>query len=163
MPVYEYQCDSCGFRKEQFWARISTAKDTIPCAECKDPMRKLVSAASFKFAHSEKQVRGAAPPNTGTSDDWDYDKAIGRDAEKKWGVIEKRGAEKDRVIRNEKGNGLDLKRNQLVPTVEGGYRPIKEEERIRVNEGRKIAAELNEAMSKKNKAQKSTLGSTDKV
>lgn len=126
-------------------------------------MRKLVSAASFKFAHSEKQVRGAAPPNTGTSDDWDYDKVIGRDAEKKWGIVEKRNSEKDRVIRHERENGLDLKRNQLVPTLEGGYRPIKEEERIRVNEGRKIAADLNDAMMKKDKTSKSNLGSTNKA
>lgn len=154
MPVYEYQCDSCGLRKEQFWARISTAKDSIPCVECKEPMRKLVSAASFKFAHSEKQVRGAAPPNTGTSDDWDYDKAIGRDAEKKWGVIEKRTSEKDRVIRQERENGLDLKRNQLVPTIDGGYRPIKEDERVRANAGREIAAKLNKALAKKFKSEK---------
>jgi putative FmdB family regulatory protein len=160
MPIYEYQCDSCGLREEKFWARISTAQDSIPCSSCKVLMRKLVSAASFKFSHSEKQIRGAAPPNTGTSDDWDYDKAIGRDAEKKWGIIDKRAAEKDRVIRHEKENGLDLKRNQLVPTTEGGYRPIKEEERVRANAGREIAAEINQALSKKGKVSKT--GSLDK-
>lgn len=162
MPVYEYQCDSCGLRKEHFWTRISIAKDSIPCPECEDPMRKLVSAASFKFAHPQSQVRGAAPPNTGTSDDWNYDKAIGRDAEKKWGVIEKRNSEKDRVIRHERENGLDVKRNQLVPTSEGGYRVIREEERVRANEGRKIASEINQALSKKIKEEKEASKNKDK-
>lgn len=154
MPIYEYQCDSCGLRKEHFWTRISIAQDTIPCVECQEPMRKLVSAASFKFAHSEKQIRGAAPPNTGTSDDWNYDKAIGRDAEKKWGIIEQRNQEKDRVIRHEREKGVVVKRNQLVPTADGSYRPIREEERVRANEGRKVADDLNQALSKKYKEQK---------
>ncbi len=153
MPVYDYQCDSCGLRKDHFWTRISIAKDTIPCPDCKTDMRKLVSAANFKFSHSASQTRGMAPPNTGTSDDWNYDKAIGRDAEKKWGVIEQRNSEKDRVIRHERENGLVLKRNQLVPTADGGYRPIKEEERVKVNEGRQVAADLNAAISKKNQPQ----------
>lgn len=151
MPIYEYQCDSCGLRKEHLWTRISIAQDTIPCAECGEPMHKLVSAANFKFSHSEKQTRGAAPPNTGTSDDWNYDKVIGRDAEKKWGIIEQRNADKDKVIRQERERGLDVKRNQLVHDGQGGYRTIKEEERLKVNSGRKIAADISEALSKKEK------------
>ena len=151
MPVYDYQCESCGLQKEHLWGRISLAQDTIPCPECAEPMRKLVSAANFKFSHSEKQTRGSAPPSTGTSDDWNYDKVIGRDAEKKWGVIEQRNSEKDRVIRHERENGVDIKRNQLVPNGEGGYRTIREEERVKANAGRKVAADLNAALSQKAK------------
>ena len=152
MPVYEYQCDSCGFQNEHFWSRISIAKDTIPCSECGEEMRKLMSASNFKFSHSESQTRGAAPPNTGTSDDWNYDKVIGRDAEKKWGEIAKRNSEKDRVIRHERERGLDVKRNQLVLDGEGGYRTIREDERLKANKGRKIAAEINDAASKRKKS-----------
>lgn len=148
MPIYDYQCDSCGLQKDHFWSRISIAKDSIPCPECGTDMRKLVSAPNFKFSHPESQTRGAAPPNTGTSDDWNYDKVIGRDAEKKWGVVEKRTSEKDRIIRHERENGLELKRNQLVLGAEG-YRPIREEERLKINEGRKVAADLNATLSEK--------------
>lgn len=149
MPIYDYQCSNCGLKKDHFWSRISIAKDSIPCPECDTPMRKLVTAASFKFSHSDTQTRGAAPPNTGTSDDWNYDKAIGRDAEKKWGDIEKRNSEKDRVIRHAREEGQALKRNQLVHDGEGGYRAIREEERVKAVEGREIAFELNKALSVK--------------
>ena len=146
MPIYEYQCDECGLRAEKLWGRISLAQDTIPCTECKTEMRKLVSATNFKFSHPQSQLRGAAPPSTGTSDDWNFDRVIGRDAEQKWEAINKRNAEKDRVIRHERENGLELKRNQLVLDKDG-YRPIKENERVRANEGREVAAELNKALT----------------
>ena len=148
MPIYEYQCDDCGIRKEKLWRRISTAKPTIPCPECEKDMRKLISAASFKFVHPASQTPGTLPPNTGTSDDFNYDKAIGRDAERKWKKIEKRNSEKDRVIRGERKSGRAVNRDQLVPTSEGGYRTITEGERVRANQNRKTAFDIAQAAKK---------------
>lgn len=147
MPLYEYQCNECGLRVEKLWSRISLAKDTIPCTSCSKEMVKLVSSVNFKFSHSASQLRGAAPPNTGTSDDWNYDRIIGRDSEKKWQTVEQRTSEKDRIIRQEKEKGLEVKRNQLVAMGEG-YRVITEPERIKVNAGRELAANLNQELSK---------------
>jgi putative FmdB family regulatory protein len=146
MPLYEYQCDSCGLKVEKLWRLMSVAKTkgTIPCEECGTDMRKLVSAASFAFKHGTSQTRGALPPNTGTSDDFNYDKAIGRDAEQKWKVHEQRNSVKDSVIRDERRAGRAVTREQLVPTSEG-YRTITEPERVRANQNRETAFKIANA------------------
>lgn len=154
MPVYEYQCDECGLRAEKLWKRVSTAKQTIPCEACGTDMRKLVSAANFTFSHPASQTRGIAPPNTGTSDDFNFDKAIGRDAEKKWKEVEKRDAVKDRHIRHEREAGRMVTRDHLVPKLDGSgeYRTITETERVKTNANRDTAFKIATAASKKNKA-----------
>lgn len=148
MPVYEFTCHSCGLRFDKLFRRMEST-DTLaetPCDSCGEPAYRQVTAAAFKFSHAPSQVRGAAPPNTGTSDDWNYDKAIGRDAEQKWKVVEKRDAEKARVIRQERENGLALTKGQLVRSQEdGSYRAITEAERQVVNERRTTAFEVAQA------------------
>lgn len=148
MPVYEFTCHSCGLRFDKLFRRMEgtdTLTDT-PCDSCGEPAYRQVTAAAFKFSHPSSQVRGAAPSNTGTSDDWNYDKAIGRDAEQKWKVVEKRDAEKARVIRQERENGLALNNGQLVRSQEdGSYRAITEAERQVVNERRTTAFEIAQA------------------
>lgn len=150
MPVYEYQCDQCGLRAEKLWKRVSIAQDTIPCEECGTDMRKLVSAANFAFKHPASQRRGVLPPNTGTSDDFNWDKTIGHDAAKKWKNIEARNTEKDRVIRHEREAGRMVNRDHLVPTMspEGrpeGYRVITEGERVKANQNREAAFKVAQA------------------
>ncbi len=150
MPIYEYQCGECGLQAEKIWSRISIAKDTIPCPECSTDMKKQVSAANHRFVHPASQTRGMAPPNTGTSDDWKMDKAIGRDAEKKWGIIEKRGTVKDTAIRDARKEGLAVNRSQLVPKLDGSgeYRVIKEKERVKANQNRETAFQIAQAAKK---------------
>jgi len=151
MPVYEYQCDECGLKVEKLWKLMSVAqtKDTIPCEECNTDMRKLVSAASFAFKHPSSQTRGALPPNTGTSDDFNFDKAIGRDAAEKWKVHEQRNTRKDTVIRDAQKGGTAPTREQLVPTASGeGYRVITEPERVKANQNRDTAFKIAQAAKK---------------
>jgi putative FmdB family regulatory protein len=150
MPIYEYQCKSCGLRDEKLWSRISVAQPTIPCTECGADMSRLVSAASFKFSHPPSQLRGMAPPNTGTSDDWKFDKIIGRDAEKKWGKIEKRNGVKDDTIRQERKAGRLVKREHLVPKMDGTgeYRVISNPERVKANTHRETAFKIAQAAKK---------------
>jgi len=148
MPIYEYQCDACAIRIEKLWSRPSLAENEIPCPECSEAMRKLVSAASFAFKHGEGQTTRPLPPNTGTSDDWNFDKAIGRDADQKWGQIEERGNEKDKVIKEERVAGRAVTRDHLVPKKEGGFRTITEPERKRANENRKAAFDIAHAAKK---------------
>jgi len=154
LPVYEFQCYECGLRFDKLFSRASSAEElpSTPCTACGEPALRQVTAAAFKFAHAPSQVRGAAPPNTGTSDDWNFDKAIGRDAEQKWKVVEQRDAEKAKVIRQERENGLALNKGQLVRSREdGSYRAITEPERQVVNERRTTAFQVAQAAKQQGK------------
>lgn len=148
MPFYEFQCEDCGVRFERLYKSIARADNAAPCPDCGEPSRKLVTAASHSFKHSESQTRGALPPNTGTSDDWNYDKAIGRDAAVRWEAVQKRDAVKDAVIRDERKRGRAVTREHLVPTSESReeFRVITESERKWVNDSRKMAEKAREVI-----------------
>lgn len=147
MPVYEYQCDKCGLQIEKLWKTMSSAKDSIPCDGCAEPMRKKVTAANFAFVFPKSQMRGTQPPNTGTSIDHNFDQVIGRDAADKWTKIEQRNSDKDTVIRDERKAGNLVTRDQLVHKGDGSgeYRTIKEPERLKVNEQRGAAFQVAQA------------------
>lgn len=150
MPIYEYQCDDCEIRIEKL-CKMAASDDAIPCAQCGGDMRKLVSAANFAFNHPKSQLRGSLPPNTGTSDDFNFDKAIGRDAAEKWKTIDARNSDKDKVIQEERKKGLDVKREQLVASPDGKYRTITEPERVRANANRETAFKVAQAAKTKGK------------
>jgi len=146
MPIYEYQCDECGLRDEKLWPKISTAKDTIECSSCGAQMRKIISPANFSFPHTP--VGGARPQNTGVhAIDYSFDKVIGEDSARKWKDIESRNAVKDATIREERKAGRLVKREHLVPKLDGSgeYRVITEPERKHANEGRTTAFEIAKA------------------
>ncbi len=49
MPIYEYECDNCGHKKEAI-QKVSDAPLTH-CPECdQETLRKLVSAAGFRLS-----------------------------------------------------------------------------------------------------------------
>lgn len=49
MPIYDYQCTSCGCKKEVM-RKVSEAAMTIACPECgKETFAKQVSAPSFQL------------------------------------------------------------------------------------------------------------------
>ena len=50
MPLYEYQCESCGHRSEEL-QRLSDPPLTT-CPKCQGPYRKLISAPAFQFKGS---------------------------------------------------------------------------------------------------------------
>jgi hypothetical protein len=95
-----------------------------------------------------------APPNTGTSDDWNFDKAIGRDAAQRWEKIHENNAVKDQIIRDEAKQGREITRDHLVKKREGGYRVITEPERKTVNERRTAAHAISQAASQQAKDKK---------
>ena len=45
MPIYEYQCDSCGAQRELF-VRSTDAPRPI-CADCRKRMRRVISQTAF--------------------------------------------------------------------------------------------------------------------
>lgn len=145
MPLYEFQCE-CGLQFEKLFKRVTDVK-TLPCPTCGSDAKKMMSASNFSFTHPQSQLNGMAPPSTGTSDDWNFDKAIGRDAEAKWKNIEKRDAAKTDHIRQEHKAGKVISRNHLV-AKEGGYRTITEKERTVVNERRETVHQVSQAVRK---------------
>ena len=151
MPIYEFQCSECGLRFDKLFKRVSEVKE-IECKSCGAPAKRQVTAAAFKFAHSTG-LRGALPPNTGTSDDWNFDKAVGRDSENKWRQIERRNTGKDSVIRDERKAGRVISRNHLVPKMDGSgeYRVMSEGERTSVNEKREASFKIAQAAAKQTK------------
>lgn len=50
MPLYEYECQSCGRRSETL-QRMDDPKLTI-CPDCGGPLKKLVSTSGFKLKGS---------------------------------------------------------------------------------------------------------------
>lgn len=145
MPIYEFLCKKCGLKFEKMFSRM-TADKTCPC-QCGQIADRLLSTFSHSFAGNPQ---GIGPQNTGVhAIDYNADQVIGRDAAVKWEAIEKRNSEKDKVIAEERKAGLDVKRDQLVRTSEGGYRTISEPERIQVNENRNAAFEVNKLIKEK--------------
>lgn len=50
MPIYEYQCQSCGERHEVLQRMSDPPLET--CEDCGGPVRKLISAPAFQFKGS---------------------------------------------------------------------------------------------------------------
>jgi len=146
LPVYEYQCDACGLRFDRL-RRMSEIDAPQDCLDCGASTRRMVTAAAFTFNHPASQTRGTAPSNTGTSDDWNYDKTIGRDAAKRWEHIGQRMDRKRRVIADNPGStGYDLSRNP-----DGSYRVMQPAERAASEAGRAIGAEVQKAIQAEKK------------
>lgn len=48
MPIYEYECQSCGYKKEAL-QKISD-EPLVDCPECGKPsLKKMISAAGFRL------------------------------------------------------------------------------------------------------------------
>jgi putative FmdB family regulatory protein len=139
MPIYEYECQDCGLRFEKLKS-MSRCDEPEACPSCKVPeAKKLVSVVNHTFVFPASQMRGPAPPNTGTSIDYNADKVIGRDAEERRKVVAERSRRKDEIIRDARKAGLGVtSREQLVRTPANDYRVITETERKAANEGRAL-------------------------
>ena len=42
MPTYEYECQQCGHRFEEFQSITAAPRQTCPEAECKGPVKRLI-------------------------------------------------------------------------------------------------------------------------
>ena len=152
MPIYEYECPGCALRFERL-RKMSESDAAMECPECRTPATKVPSVVNHAFVFPASQLRGSAPPNTGTSFDHNADRVIGLDAEKKWRVIGERQAVKRKVIADNPGStGHDLSR-----TPDGEYKVMKPTERRVVETARKIH---RGAMAAKDAAKKGGGGGT---
>jgi putative FmdB family regulatory protein len=101
MPIYEYQCKSCGLKFEE----LKSAKEEstiIPCRSCGSPSERAFSV----FASSI----------TGGSLNESVDMKIGREANRRWQGYH------DRQLKR-RGNN-ELKNFELPKTGDGKYMPI---------------------------------------
>lgn len=134
MPIYEFTCATCGLRFDRLSKMSDSQLRQVPCKSCGAESFREVSAANHTFSHGDRFVRGAAPPNTGTSDDWNYDRIIGRDAEQKWKLFQDRVKHKQDILRQNPGaEGADLSR-----TMDGSYRVMDKAERTTVEQARAV-------------------------
>ena len=112
MPVYEYQCKSCGLRFEKM-VRISE-KDSVLC-DCGNKAQSIISG-NFGMT-ADYQTSGIVPQNTGSNLDYEFDRIIAKDSQEKWEIIDKRNAYKREVLRKNP-NAL---REDLIRTIDGDY------------------------------------------
>lgn len=84
MPIYEYQCDACGYEYEVI-QKISDAP-LVDCPKCAQPkLRKLVSAAGFRLSGSgwyETDFKGDRKRNLAEKDSKEPKKAEQKPASK---------------------------------------------------------------------------------
>lgn len=86
MPQYTFECQTCALRFTRTLKMDNYA--TQPCPNCTDAAPLVVEGFAFKF----EATPGASPGNSGVHD-LDYptaDKAIGRSADQRWGLIHER-------------------------------------------------------------------------
>ena len=70
MPTYEYQCQQCGHRSEQF--QTITAKSLAKCRQCKGRLQRLIGAGAAVITRSSGAgaplpcgARGSCPSGDG--------------------------------------------------------------------------------------------------
>ncbi len=65
MPIYEYQCEACGYAHEAI--QKMSADPLTDCPECKEPaLKKKISAAGFRLKGSgwyETDFKGGTKKN----------------------------------------------------------------------------------------------------
>lgn len=147
MAIYEFACEECGLKFEVMKG-MSLSDEPEKCPECGNVAKKLVSVANHAFAHTPT---GPVPQNTGIHQiDYNADRVIGRDAERKWQKIEERTKYKRGKLQEAaRTQGVDAKMDHLVRTREGAgdYRLITEPERLEVNTRRELANAVTKAVA----------------
>jgi putative FmdB family regulatory protein len=84
MPIYEYQCQSCG-RRNEVMQRLSDPP-LATCEECGGALRKLISAPAFQFKGSGWYVTDYARKGSDKKDGGDKSKDASVDSGKSSGA-----------------------------------------------------------------------------
>jgi len=129
MPLYSYQCHSCGLRFEK---RVGMAeRASQPCVCGQTAQQAVPDDVGFSF---NQPTRGIAPQNTGLSSvDASYDRVIAQDAALRWDAHNKREALKREVLRQ----NPNATKGDLSRTPDGSYRVLTPEQR-KVNEAARV-------------------------
>lgn len=118
MPMLEFHCPSCSLRFEKLVRKKNVTSHACPSCDTESP--KMLSAFGFKFAS------GKVVGNSGVDSlDSSVDRAVGRDAEKRWEAVKDRNAYKRQVQHDNGGIGkVPLAKNPQT----GEYIPVPEDQ-----------------------------------
>lgn len=136
MPAFLFFCSSCVYRFEKI---VSSNVDKYPCPDCGGSCVRTLEGQSFAHAFEEPAV----PTNSGVTD-YDHpsaDKAVGRDADKKWEELTERKKFKEKLRANSGTHALQR------TAMEAGnhFRALsKEEYANRVQVGKELVRKYNE-------------------
>ena len=112
-PTFEYTCEACAIIFEETFIdpdEIKKYQHAHPCPQCPEVARRVLSVSNFQFKGT---------PGQSGSHDLDYptlDKAVGRSAAEKWGVINEEKAKRDKVRREAGQFAVTQVDGQIVPT-----------------------------------------------
>jgi putative FmdB family regulatory protein len=79
MPLYEYECESCGSRLEHIHQKFSDPR-LEECPKCGGKLRKLISSPAFQFKGSGWYVTDYARKGEGKEAKSDKDSKDSKDA-----------------------------------------------------------------------------------
>lgn len=79
MPIYEYCCNECGYKFEDF---VHIGAEKPKCPECQGEVSQLVSRFSSVIKGSEHRL---------------LDCVVGEDAERRRGILEKRKEKRNKL------------------------------------------------------------------
>ncbi|MEL7340919.1 MAG: FmdB family zinc ribbon protein [Bacteroidota bacterium] len=131
MPLYDYQCYSCGLLFEKV-VRVENREQKQKCS-CGEMAEFVASESSYQF-HTDLKP-GLTPQNTGVSQlDREADRIIGRDSEKSWAIINRRTQAKEEIM---EAYGLNSKL-ALARTPDGDYEPMTSPELRAVSAARNL-------------------------
>ena len=112
MPIREYKCPSCGLLDEHILNGEPPA--TLPCKRCQAPADLKRMPSSIALSRS-------------SMDNAPLDNFIGRDAEKKWDLLNSRQKARDGVRVSAQAQGLSAV--GIGPTGPEAYKPIAPEQK----------------------------------
>jgi putative FmdB family regulatory protein len=132
MPLYSFQCQTCGLRFEKRVGMAERAKQPCECGQ--QATQAVPEDLAFNF---NQPTTGILPQNTGIASlDTSYDRVIAQDAAQKWEGVQKRDQIKRAVLRD----NPNATKADLSKTHEGSYRVMKPQERRAAETARALDA-----------------------
>ena len=155
MPIFKYQCSSCGLRFGAMQPH-GGGRDALPCRRCGKSAGRQVSASSFKFGH---RPDSPGPQNTGASSvDHDVDVVIGRSAKQNLREFQRRQDHKRGVIAANNTTGDHLSR------IDGGdYFVMTEPQRVAAKKARLMNQEAAHRIAEYRKEKRAYGGMPERV
>lgn len=140
MPVFRYQCGSCGLN---FSARVANAANSMKCESCGEPSdRTLPRGISVT---SSVVTDGLSTPMSGISaHDYQIDRIIGEDSAAKWKTISARQKAKRDVIEATGKTGYDLTKK-----FDGSYGIMTPKQRVASEQTRSFNAKMEKTLREK--------------
>ncbi len=131
MPLYEYECESCGLRFEVIQRFSDSAVDH--CKRCNGPVHKLLSAPAIHFKGTGWYVtdyakKGAESATTPPADSSADKNGTGKsDSEEQHELVVFDGVEDERFVEQRERQRVDLRLERFFWTPEEGLRRFRPE------------------------------------